>query len=139
MGYLIDTNVLSELRKRERCDKRVRAFYAGLPKDDVFTSVVVLGEIRHGIERIRTRDEIAAVALDKWIEWLRASFRERILPITEVIADKWGYIGLSQPVPPVDALLAATALVHDLAIVTRNTKDMERTGARVLNPFTDVP
>ena len=136
MGYLIDTNVLSELRKRDRADGGVVTFYRALPRDEVFTSVIVLGEIRHGIERIRARDGAAAGALDRWLNWLRTSFRERILMITEEIADRWGHLGLAEPVPAPDALLAATALVHDLTLVTRNIKDVARTGARVLNPFT---
>lgn len=136
MGYLIDTNVLSELRKRDRADHGVATFYASLPRDEVFTSVIVLGEIRHGVERIRQRDPAAATALDRWLNWARSSFRERILPVTEEICDRWGYLGLAQPIATADALLAATALTHDLTLVTRNTKDVARTGARVLNPFT---
>lgn len=135
MGFLIDTNVLSELRKKERCDPRVRDWYAGIAESDIYISVVVLGEIRRGAELLRRRDSVAAASLDAWLFTLRASLGNRLLPVTDEIADRWGRLGIPDALPMADGLLAATALVHDLVLVTRNTRDVERSGARVLNPF----
>jgi toxin FitB len=135
-GYLLDTNILSELRKRERCHPSVRRWFATLDDDTIFLSVLVIGEIRHGIELIRRRDEAAARALDRWLRGLERRFEERILLVTVEICERWGRIGLAHPLPPIDGLLAATALHHDLTLVTRNTAHARRSGAQVLNPFT---
>jgi toxin FitB len=134
-GYLLDTNIVSEIRKRERCHPNVRRWFAPLEDDAIFLSVLVVGEIRHGIELIRRRDEVAGRALDRWLKGLERRFEERILPVTVEICERWGRIGLDQPLPPIDGLLAATALHHGLTLVTRNTTHVERSGAEVLNPF----
>jgi toxin FitB len=94
----------------------------------------VLGEIRRGIESIRRRDVPSALALEGWIERLGGDFADRVLPIDGRVADRWGALNVPDPVPTVDGLLAATALVHDLVLDTRNTRDVERTGARVFDP-----
>ena len=137
MAYLLDTNVVSEIRKRERCHPKVRRWFATIEDDAIFLSVLVVGEIRHGMELIRRRDEIAARALDRWLKGLERRFEDRILPVTAEICERWGRIGLDQPLPPIDGLLAATALHHDLTLVTRNTAHAARSGADVLNPFTE--
>src|SRR5947209_12507125 len=111
-GFLLDTNVLSELRKEQRCDPGVRQWMEGAAANDLFVSVLVLGEIRQGIERIRTRDLAQTRALEKWLRGLCTEFAERILPVNEQVADRWGRLGLQQPAPALDGLLAATALVH---------------------------
>jgi len=134
-GFLLDTNILSELRKQDRCDARVRKWFAETVAEDLFVSVLVLGEIRQGIERVRLRDRSQAQALEKWLRWISTEFADRLLPVDERVADQWGRLGLQQPVPLLDALLAATALVHDLTLVTRNVDDVARTGVKVLNPF----
>ena len=152
MNWLIDTNVLSELRKGERADARARAWYAGTPAEELYTSVLVLGEVRRGIESIRRRDAIAATALEQWLGRILNGFADRILPIDAAVADRWGALNVPDPVPPVDGLLAATALVHDLVLVTRNVRvtstrswtsavlvtrnvrDVSGTGVRVLDP-----
>jgi len=134
-GYLLDTNIVSEIRKRERCHPNVRRWFAALEDDAIFLSVLVVGEIRHGIELIRRRDEVAGRSLDRWLKALERRFEERILPVTIEICERWGRIGIDQPLPPVDGLLAATALHHGLTLVTRNTAHAERSGAEVLNPF----
>ncbi len=136
-GYLLDTNILSEVRKRERCHPKVRRWFATLEDGEIFLSVLVVGEIRHGIELIRRRDEIAGRALDRWLKGLERRFEERILPVTVEICERWGRIGLEQPLPPIDGLLAATALHHGLTLVTRDTAHARRSGAAVLNPFTE--
>lgn len=134
-GYLLDTNVLSELRKRERCHARVRQWFAAVEDDALFLSVLVVGEVRRGIELIRRRDAISARALDRWLRGLERRFEERILPVTVEICDRWGRIGLDKPLPPIDGLLAATALHHGLTLVTRNVAHAKGSGADVLNPF----
>jgi predicted nucleic acid-binding protein len=134
--WLVDTNILSELRKGERADPGVRAWFAGARDEDLFTSVLVLGEIRRGIESIRRRDMPSALALEQWLARLASSFAERVLPIDAKIADRWGALNVPDPVPTVDGLLAATALVHDMVLVTRNVRDVAATGVRFLDPTT---
>jgi hypothetical protein len=139
--YLLDTNIISEVRKGERCDARVAAWYAATRSDDLFISVLVAGEIRNGVERLRPRDPRQAEALERWLAELVHSFAERVLPIDSRVADIWGRINTARRVPVIDGLLAATARAHDMTLVTRNTSDVNGLGARVLNPFAqaDVP
>lgn len=106
-----------------------------VPEARLFTSVLALGELRKGIERIRPKDRAQAVGLERWLHKTEEIFGERVLPITGKIADEWGRISSIRPLPVVDALLAATAIVHDLTLVTRNTADVHDLGARFLNPF----
>ena len=134
-GFLLDTNVLSELRKEGRCDPGVRSWMEHAPAEELFLSVLVLGEIRGGIERIRMRDQNQARALDKWLRNLKIESAERILPVDERVADQWGRLGVRQPVPLLDGLLAATALAHDLTMVSRDEDGFRNTGARLINPF----
>ncbi|MDB6068682.1 MAG: VapC toxin family domain ribonuclease [Pedosphaera sp.] len=134
-GWLIDANVLSELRKEKRCDAGVRQWFEDAAEDELFISVLVLGEIRRGIERIRLRDPAQARALEKWLLWITTEFADRLLPVDEKVADQWGRLGLKQPVPVLDAFLAATALVHGLTVVTRDEDGFRNTGVAILNPF----
>ena len=134
MSWLVDTNVLSELRKGERAADGVRAWFATADDDELYTSVLVVGELRRGIESIRRRDVPAALALEQWLTRLTESFADRILAIDTEVAERWGRINVPDPVPAVDGLLAATALVHDLTFVTRNTRDVAHTGVRLLDP-----
>lgn len=138
-GYLLDTNVISELRKKDRCKPAVRSWYDSVSSADHFLSVLVVGEIRNGIERIRRRDEASALALDRWVIGLEEMFIERILPVTNAIADRWGRLGVADPIPPIDGLLAATAIEHGLILATRNVSDISTTGAQVVNPFQAKP
>lgn len=139
MKVLIDTNVVSELRKGARCDPNVAAWFAALPADGVYLSALVIGEIRQGIERIRHRDAKAARSLHAWLRKLVATHDQRILPVDRRVAEEWGRINVPNPVPVVDGLMAATAKVHDLILATRNVKDVSGTGARIVNPFTASP
>lgn len=135
MSWLLDTIVLSELRKGERGAPGVRRWLVDHADDLHFTSVLVLGELRRGVELKRRRDPEAAAHLDAWVTRLELDFRPRILPINAAVAERWGHLNVPDPVPAVDGLIAATALVHDLVVVTRNVKDIARTGARVHDPF----
>lgn len=135
MTVLVDTNVLSELRKGLRADPGVREWFAGTTETSLYTSVLVLGEIRRGIELIRRRDTAGAVALEQWLLRLTETFGNRVLPIDAMVADRWGALNVPDPIPTVDGLLGATALVHGMTVVTRNVRDVARTGAAVLNPF----
>lgn len=134
-GFLLDTNVLSELRKEQRCNPAVRHWMDGTVAEELFVSVLVLGEIRQGIERIRTRDQKQANALENWLLGLSTEFADRILPVDKKVADRWGRLGVQQPVPALDALVAATALVHGLTVVSRDEVGFRNTGVQVLNPF----
>lgn len=135
MSFLLDTNVLSELRKGERANTGVLTWFEGVSDEDLFTSVLVLGELRRGVELVRRRDPIAASALEQWLARLEEQFADRILPVDRETADRWGLLNVPNPVPTVDGLLAATALAHELTLVTRNTRDVARTGVSLVNPF----
>jgi toxin FitB len=133
--YLIDTNIISEVRKGRRCDPRVAAWYRAVSDEELFISVLVIGEIRQGIERLRPRNARQAIALEKWLEEILGSFGDRVLPVNERVAQIWGRLNARDVLPVVDSLLAATADAHGLTLVTRNIKDIERSGVRCLNPF----
>ncbi|HEY0440316.1 MAG TPA: type II toxin-antitoxin system VapC family toxin [Xanthobacteraceae bacterium] len=134
MKYLLDTNIISELRKRERCNANVARWYSAVGEDDAFLSVLVLGEIRRGIEQIR-RDAAQARALDRWLGELKEVFSDRVLSVDQSIAEEWGRMTALHPASAVDGLLAATARVHGMTLVTRNVAHVRNLGAQILNPF----
>jgi toxin FitB len=134
-GFLLDTNIVSELRKGNLCNAGVRAWMENAAPDEMYLSVLVLGEIRKGIELIRIRDQAQAVALEKWLEGISTRFSDRILSVDERVADRWGRLGLRKPVPTLDAMQAATALVHDLTVVSRDEDGFRGSGVRFVNPF----
>lgn len=135
MSYLLDTNVISELRKGERADNNVSSWFAGLAEEEIYLSVLTLGEIRRGVENVRRRDPASAAALDSWLARLSEAHRDRILPVDRAIAEEWGRMNAPDPLPVVDGLLAATAKVVSLTLATRNVADVERTGVELLDPF----
>ena len=135
MSYLVDTNVLSELRKGERCDPNVLRWFSTVSADEIFLSVLTIGEIRRGVERIRRRDPRSARALEAWLRRLVAEHSDRILSIDEEVAEEWGRLGVPDPIPVIDGMMAATARVHGLTFATRNQKDVMRTGVPCVNPF----
>ena len=135
MNYLIDTNIISEVRKGARCDTNVSAWYASIADEELFLSTLVLGEIRKGVELARRRDAGKAEALQRWLREVETAFDGRTLGIDNAVSDQWGRMSAIRPVPVIDGLLAATALVNGLTLVTRNDRDVADLGAAVLNPF----
>ena len=133
--FLLDTNILSELRKGARADERVRSWFGLRDDADLFLSVLVAGELRQGVERVRLRDAAQAEHLDRWLRRLIDDYTERLLPVDERVAELWGRLNVPDPISTVDGLLAATAIVHGLTLVTRDVKPVQHTGARLLNPF----
>ncbi|MCY4390204.1 MAG: type II toxin-antitoxin system VapC family toxin [Desulfurellaceae bacterium] len=132
---MLDTNIISEVRKGTRCDAHVTRWYAALTSDAIYLSVLVLGEIRKGIEQARPRDPDKALALEHWLQAVYERFSGRILPVDLVIADEWGRMNAARTLSVIDGLLAATAKVHDLTLATRNIADVKDVGARIVNPF----
>ena len=135
-GFLLDTNVVSELRKRERCAAKVSAWASTVPWNQDFLSVIVVGELRRGSILKQRSDPAAGEALEKWIARLVQLYSERILPITLEIAYEWGRLSALRPIPPEDGLLAATAQVHRLTFATRNTRNVQGLGVSLVNPWT---
>jgi toxin FitB len=135
VSYLIDTNIISEIRKGDRCNRDVSAWYASIRDEDLFLSALVLGEIRKGIELARARDLDKAAALERWLRQIEAAFGGRVLGIDNTVSDQWGRISAIRPVPVIDGLLVATAMTNGLTLVTRNDRDAAGLGALVLNPF----
>ena len=134
MSYLLDTNVVSEARKPHG-DPHVKAWLASVHPAQLYLSVLVIGEIRLGIERLRPRDHAQAGIYESWLETLERDYADRILPVDINVADEWGKMNAPNPLPVIDGLLAATAKVHNLTVVSRNTDDLKAAGVRLLNPF----
>jgi len=134
LSFLLDTNVLSEARRR-RADVHVKAWLSSVASTDLFTSVLVVGEIRRGVERLRRRDTEQANLLDEWLTTLKQQFADRVLPVTIEIAEEWGRLNVPNPLPTIDGYLAATANIRGLTLVTRNTRDLARTGVALLDPW----
>ena len=136
--FLLDTNVISEVRKGRNGDTGVASWYASVEESKLFISALVPGEIRRGIELARGRHDLRqGDALDSWLQALLKRFSERVLPVDSSVADTWGRISALRPVPVIDGLLAATAMVHGKTLVTRNISDVQGLGVELLNPFAD--
>jgi predicted nucleic acid-binding protein len=136
--YLLDTNVVSELR-RPRAAPQVAAWARSVPHGNVFISVLVLGDVRAGIERLRTRDPAQAAVYHDWLEDLRGTFAKRTIPVDAEISEDWGLLNARDPIATVDGLMAATARVRGMVLVTRNVAHVARPGVRVLNPWEPPP
>ncbi len=137
--YLLDTDVISEARKAERANPGIRAFFHRVAADaaPVHLSVITLGELRQGVERIRHRgDEPQAQLLERWLRRVVTHYADSILPFDEDAADIWGRLRVPNPHNPLDKQIAATALLYGLAVVTRNDAHYADTGVHILNPFT---
>lgn len=135
MSFLVDTNVLSEVRKGQRCNESVAEWWSSVDEDEIFLSVLTIGEIRKGIENVRRRDDRTAGVLEAWLSRLIDDHQDRIFPIDIDIVEEWGRLSVPDPLPVVDGLIAATAKVRDLTLVTRNLADIARTGVKTLNPW----
>jgi predicted nucleic acid-binding protein len=134
--YLIDTSVLSEWRKPAP-DPGVVDWFARVHALDLHISVVTIGEIRRGISKLQRRSAHHRAALyESWLAETKDRFADRVIPVDADIAEEWGHLGSLHPTPMADALIAATAMVRGWTVVTRNVKDFEPTGVRLLNPFT---
>ncbi len=134
MKYLLDTNVLSDLRRQDARSRRFRTWFEAQRPEDLYVSVVTLGEIRQGIEQLRRRDRLQADHLNRWLSGFSRHYAERVLPVDAATADEWGRLRAIRSVPVVDALIAATASARGLTLVTRNGKDVEGLGVPVIDP-----
>lgn len=136
--YLIDTNVLSEVRKRTRANKGVLDFFAHAQaiRARLYLSVVTVGELRRGVELIRYRgDARQAAMLEDWLGLVLHEYAANILPLDVDISQVWGRLRVPHSEHAIDKLIAATAFIHDLTVVTRNVEDFAGLNLRVLNPF----
>jgi toxin FitB len=135
VSFLLDTNVVSEIRKKVP-NAGVSAWFASVPASELYLSAMVVGEIRQGVERLARRDPAQAQIFEQWLGQLIDVYGDRIAPVSVDVAEVWGRLNVPGPLPVVDGLLAATALVHGWTLVTRDIDDVASTGVRLLNPFT---
>jgi len=135
MAFLLDTNVLSELRKGAKCDPGVKRWALSTKLDRHCISVISLGEIRKGIENLRRNAPDQCPALERWLETLKSDYSNDLLPVNDEIMNRWGILQAAQSLPVLDSLIAATALENGLTVVTRNVRDFEKTGVKLVNPF----
>lgn len=134
--YLLDTNVVSELRKGTRANPDLMAFFADLRAEDIYLSVQTIGELRRGVENIRGRGDLPqADRLEAWLDVLISDHASRILEFDLECAQLWGKLMSPNPQHPIDKQIAAIGLIYDLTVVTRNTADFQSSGVRLLNPF----
>ena len=134
MAFLLDTNVLSELRRGPKCNPQVRAWAQSLGSQPCYISVLSLGEIRKGIEILRRKSPAQVPVFEDWLERLTAEYEDFILPVTEEIVDHWGRLNAKQSQPVIDSLLAATATHFRLTIATRNVADFPG-DTPIVNPW----
>jgi toxin FitB len=137
LSFLLDTNAVSEIRRGR--DAKVRAWADAVEDVELYLSVMTLGEIRIGIDRLRDRDATQADVFARWLGELRTRFADRILPVDTRVADEWGRLNAVASRNSVDSLIAATASVHELTVVTRNTKDFQGCGVPLLDPWQYEP
>jgi hypothetical protein len=137
MSFLLDTNVVSEWRKTPP-NAGVEAWASQVHLEDLYVSVITIGEIRRGISKLLGRnDHQQAMAIETWLAVVKGRFAGRIVPVTVEIAEEWGDAHARHPVAVPDGLIAATAKIRGWTVITRNVKDFEHVGVRVVNPFTE--
>lgn len=134
VGYLLDTNVISETRKTN-ADSGVTAFLSAADAAGLFLSVLTLGELRKGVEGKRRTDPAAADRLGAWVDDIETVFADRVLPVDAAAARLWGELSAARSLPVIDTLIAATAIGHGLTLVTRNTRDVASTGVPLIDPW----
>ena len=134
MTYLLDTNVLSEARRPQGAPA-VKAWFDSVPSRELYVSVLAIGEIRVGIERLRRRDPQQSAIFEDWLGRLLRDFARRVIAVDLATAETWGRLQATDNTPTIDGLMAATAIVHRFVFVTRNVAHVARTGVAVLNPW----
>ena len=137
MSYLLDTNALSELRKGSKCNVLVRRWAKANARRDHYISVLSIGEIRKGIEILRRKSPAQCLVFENWLESLQVQYSDTILPVSEEVAEVWGRLNAVRDLPVIDGLIAATAMVFRLTIVTRNTSDFPE-AVKIINPWNDA-
>jgi hypothetical protein len=136
--YLIDTDVISELRKRDKAHPGVVAFFNAMASSDapLYIAALTIGELRRGIELVRHRGDVEqAQMLERWLGKLLDDFEDSVLGFDADTAQLWGRLRVPHPENPLDKQIAATALIHDLTLVTRNVRHFSATGVKLFNPF----
>ena len=136
--YLVDIDVISEVRKGAKANAGVQAFFRDAAKSNaaMYLSAITIGELRRGVEVIRHRgDAPQALRLSRWLARITSDYDDSILAVDAEIAEVWGRLRVPNPENPLDKQIAATALLHDLTVVTRNTAHYDVTGVRLVNPF----
>jgi predicted nucleic acid-binding protein len=134
--YLVDTNVISEARKGIKANPGVQKFFQTTASEDLYLSAQTIGEIRRGLENIRHRGDLPQTGkLEKWLALVVSDYADKILTFDEECAQVWGRLMSPHPEHPIDKQIAAIALIHDLAVVTRNVDDFRGTGVEIKNPF----
>ena len=139
--YLVDTDVVSELRKRDKANPGVVAFFKGVASSDapLYVAALTIGELRRGIELVRHRgDARQAQALERWLGRLLDEFADSVIPFDADMAQVWGRLRVPHPENPLDKQIAAAALIHDLVLVTRNVRHFAATGVKLFDPFTPI-
>jgi predicted nucleic acid-binding protein len=134
VSYILDTNVVSEMTKRNRSE-HLQAWLDTIPGPSLHLSVLVFGEIRKGVELLRRRDPVQAGVYEVWLERLQDAFRTRVVPVTVEVAEEWGRMNGIRPVAAIDGLIAATARTHGWVLATRNEKDFAGLDVKMINPF----
>lgn len=134
--YLVDTNVISEARKGIKANSGVQKFFQTIAPEDLYLSAQTIGEIRRGLENIRHRGDLPQTKkLEKWLDFVVSDYADKILTFDKECAQVWGRLMSPHPEHPIDKQIAAIALIHDLAVVTRNVDDFRGTGVEIQNPF----
>jgi toxin FitB len=136
--YLLDTNIISELRKRDRANPGITNFFSQVARQEAvsYLSVITIGELRRGVDIIQHRGDFSqAKSLETWLQNILDGYAENILDFGQEEAQIWGRLRVPHPENALDKQIAATALVYDLTLVTRNVKDFAATGVTLLNPF----